>query len=675
MKLPNPLDKFTSHSIHYIMLAAKTTESLNAFNENVTSNGSPGLDAIDKATFLGEEVSFGGATAFLVLDTRRFSQFTIAGLKTKVKPTGMTANYDLSPNSITSEFSFTVVDPMGILFSNFLQYIMEQKLGVSFNGMACLFRILFVGHLPDGTTETVTSVAVPCLFAKIKLEMSEMKGMYECTMTPLIGANGSTSIQKWTNIGVASKFFTGKNKNTLVSVIESFEKGLNDQSKKMYDNLNKNNDAGGKLGRKVEYMITIPEKWEQYQMTGPNQGRIEETSFVELLKKQESKKPENTDEKPKPAAKESNIAVEAGVSIMQALDVIFSQCVELAQLANFKKSKSDEEKITFYKHIVNITSDEETYMVHVDIIEFTAPNVKKAEASGGIADWFYTSTKDGVQRHVPKNAVEYEYAYSGTNIDVLELVLQFQDLNFMLQSPTKIGSAQVNTKSSSQGQKQEAEKGTEDTSDKLSNNIKKYDPILLSDRTWADDRNFSNLANNVKVGKADPREIHQQYIRNLAAMYSTGQSPEASTVLRGNPYLMLSTSITQLPKHVKFSPGAKKAYRQDFEQKITKVNGLDSMERGTINSGQFTGGNFAQTPLFVKINIYGPKFDVANKGLVTHEVDPAVDYSQLYFDENYYFCDTIESEISDGAIFKHTLLLRPYSIFSSDLGVPSEKKQ
>lgn len=666
MKLPNPLDKFTSHSIHYIMLAAKSTEALNAFNENVSTGASPGLDAIDKANFLGDEVSYGGASAFLVIDTRRFSQFTVSSLKTKVMPTGMTSNFDLSPNAVTSEFSFTVVDPMGILFSNFLQHIMEQKLGVSFEGMACLFRILFVGHLADGSSETVSSVAIPCLFEKIKLDMSDSRGMYHCTMIPLIGANGTVSVQKWTNIGVASKFFTGKNKNTLVSVIESFEKALNEQSKKMYENLNKNNDSGSKIGRKVEYMITIPEKWEQYQMTGPNQGRIEETSFVELLKKKEQEKPQNTNEKPKPAAKESNIAVEPSMSIMQSLDVIFSQCVELAQLSNFKKPKEEEEKITFYKHIVNMTSDDETYMVHVDVIEFIIPNVKKSEKSGGDPEWYYTSTKDGVQKHVPKNAVEYEYVYSGTNIDVLELVLQFQNLNFMLQSPTKIGSAQVNKKSATQGQKQEADKGTNDTSNKLVNNIKKNDPVLLSDRTWADDKNFSNLANNVKAGKNDPREIHQQFIRNLAAFYSTGQSPEASTVIRGNPFLLASTSITQLPKHVKFSPGAKKGYRQDFEQKITKINGLESMERGTINSGQFTGSNFTKSPLFVKINIYGPKFDVLNRGLVTHEVDPAVDYSQLYFDENYYFCHTIESEIADGSIFKHTLQLRPYSIFGTN---------
>lgn len=79
--------------------------------------------------------------------------------------------------------------------------------------------------------------------------------------------------------------------------------------------------------------------------------------------------------------------------------------------------------------------------------------------------------------------------------------------------------------------------------------------------------------------------------------------------------------------------------------------------------------------MFVKIGIYGPNLDVANKGLLTHEVDPAVDFSKLFFDENYYFCDTIESEISDGINFKHTLLLRPFSIFSTNLGEVSEKKQ
>ncbi len=663
MRLPNPLDKFVSHSIHYIMLAGASTTDLLPFNENVTEVAGSSLDAIDKANFLGDTVSYQGSNVFLMLDTRRFSQFTVEGLKTSLRPTGITADKNLSPNSVTSEFSFTVIDPMGVLFSNFLQHLMERKLEVSFEGMSCLFRIVFVGHLVDGTSETVSSVSIPCMFSKIQLDLQDVKGIYNCEMIPLIGANTTATNLKWTNIGVASKFFTGQNTNTLGKLVESFEGALNEQSKKIYENINKNAQDGDKIGRKVEYMITIPDSWQNFQMTGPNQGRIEETDFVKLLKTKEQPKEAEKKDGSEAPAKESNLAVEPSMSIMQTLDVIFSQCVELAKLGNFAKTKEEADKLTFYRHMVNVTSDNETFMVHVDVAEHIAPNTVKAQTSGGDPEIFYTSVENGVSKTVPKNAVEYDYTFSGTNTDVLELVLNFENLNYMLMSPTKIGQKEVNKKATSSGQNQQDEKGNEDTSNKLANGIRKNDPVLLSDRTWADDKNFNNIAKNVKSGDTDPREVHQQYIKNLAAYYSNGQAPEASAVFRGNPYLLTSTSVTALLPHVKFSPAAKAEHRKNFEAKQTNIVGLENMSRTDTNSGQFTGKNLISGPLFFKINIYGPNFDVENKGLLTHEVDPAVDYTRLYFDNNYYFVSMIESEISGGSIFKHTVHLNPFGIF------------
>lgn len=676
MKLHNPLDKFTSHSIHYIMLGAASTSDLNPFNNPVEDGSSPSLDAIDKAKFLGDAVSFKGTTAYLILDTRRFSQFVVSDMKTVVKPTGITTDPNSSPNGVTTEFQFNVVDPMGILFSNFLQFIMEQKLQVSFEGMACLFKVVFVGHLADGTTETVGSVSMPCFFHTIKLDLLDSRGVYECSMIPLIGANSAASHRKWTNIGSASKFFTGSNSNTLDDVIKSFEKSLNAQSAKMYENVNKNNADGEKIGRKVEYMITIPDKWKKFQMTGPNQGRVEETDFVKILKNKESEsKAQQQKQEVDSPAKESNISVEPSMSIMQTLDVIFSQCVELAKIGNIEDKKSAD-SVTFYKMVVNVTSDSESFMVHVDVVEFVVPNVNKAkQLKSGAPEYFYTSTKNGITTTVPKNAVEYDYTFSGTNIDVLDLVLNFENLNYMLQSPVKIGSAAMFNKSTANGQNQKNETGEKNTSNKLANGIRKNDPVLLSEKTWAEDKNFSNVARNVKVGTEDPKEIHQQYIRNLAAYYSSGQAPEVSTSIRGNPYLFMSSSLSYMVPHYKFSEENKVKYRSEFEENITKIRGLENMPRTSENSGQFTGGNLIAGPMFVKINIYGPNLDVENKGMLTNEVDPAVDYSKLYFDNNYYFVSSIESEISGGTIFKHTLQLLPFGIFGTQLKEEANAKK
>lgn len=666
MKIKNPLNKFTSHSIHYILLAAGTSTDLNGFNTE-EGIGESGLKAIDEASYLGDIVSLNGSQAHLMIDTRRFSQFTVTAVKSNVIPALM-SNAKISPMSHTNKLSFDVIDPMGVLFQNFLQLIMQERLKVSMEGMMCLFKILFVGHLADGTTETVHTVSIPCIFHSVTLEMHEMRGLYHCTMTPMIGFNGVANVERWLSIGTASKFFTGPNKNTLGSIVDSFERALNEQSANVYDKVNQNNTSGQKFGRKVEYMITIPEKWKNFQMSGPNQNRIEETSFVELMKKTEQSKTPN-----KNPAKDSNIAVPPSSSITQALDIIFSQCVELIELGVFKQEKAKTEKLVMYRHITNVTSDNDSFMVHVDVVEFVIPNTNLASKNnGGDPEYFYTAILDGKPRTYPKNAIEYDYIFSGTNIDVLDLALKFENLNFMLLSPDKVGVSEMNNKKDTEGFKQTDQKGTVDTNPSFANNISPRDPVFFNERTWADQKNYNNVASNVSHA-GDPKKLHQQYIKNLAAHYSTGGAPEAVMSVRGNPYLISAVTVSESLPHVRYSSSNKDAYRKVFEEKLTKVNGLKDMERGSVNLGQFTGGNLLTTPMYVKVNIYGPKFDVNKKGMFTHEVDPEADYSELYFNENFYYCAEIETEISDGAMFKHTFKLKPFSVFGLEFAKTGKK--
>lgn len=71
----NDLDKFNSHSIHYVVLACRSTEDIRNFSS------SSSLQAIDRTKQLGDEVRLdstkGRGSVYLMLDTRRFSQFMI----------------------------------------------------------------------------------------------------------------------------------------------------------------------------------------------------------------------------------------------------------------------------------------------------------------------------------------------------------------------------------------------------------------------------------------------------------------------------------------------------------------------------------------------------------------------------------------------------------------------
>lgn len=695
MKLKNPLDIFRSHSIHYVMLGARSTSDLQVFNENaVDGSQSRAYNAINDAKYLGDQISLDGKSAYLLMDTRRFSQFTITDFKMKNTISSMTDDGGISPNSVFGDLAFTVLDPMGVLFSNFLQFVLDRKLQVSFEGMSVLIRILFVGHKEDGTSETIQTVSIPCGFLKIELDITNTGGVYTCTMFPMTGNNAMGRNAKWVNIGTASNFFTGENKNTLGAMVSSFESNLNTQSLNMFNSVNKGN-AGNNFGRLVQYMITLPKGWAEFTFTGPTQGKVEETSFVAKIKQAEQKQTADAkSEKEKQyaelverqqktnelvPAKESFLAVSPSMSIMQVLDIIFSQTVEVAKLANFTRSQNEQGMIVYYKYLVSITSDDDSFTVHVDVVEFVVPNVMLvANHNGAIesASLFTKSEENGKTKTVPKNSLEFDYIYSGTNVDVLSLSLKIEDLNYMLSSPERMGQRELLRDSTTKGQSQTDKTGSTQDAKPLTNKHRPKDPILIADRTWGDNNNFSNVASNVAIPNANA--IHQEYIKNLASYYNNGGSWEGTMEIRGNPIILAAATTSAIPTHVKsvstgpdgkaqsnLTDSQRQEYRTEFDAKLASYNNINTSPDGKVHAEQFTGKSSISTPMYVKVNVYGPSTSAtSDSNFATHEVDPEVDFSRLIFDDNYYICRTIESHIA-GATFKQVMELGVFSVFGA----------
>lgn len=669
--MKNPLDQFQSHSIQYVMLAARSTEDVRSFTDGAQSQS---LSAVDAAKQLGDAVRVGNSTSYLVIDTRRFSQFLVTDFELETIMAGFSVPGSKSPNSTAVNMKFTVVDSMGIAFANFLQFLMDQKLQVSYDGMTLLVRLLFIGHRADGTTTIVQSVTIPAMFKQIQLDLNDVKGTYVCDLLPMIGmgSNGSNNA-KWTSIGTASSYFSGFSANNLGAVVNSFERRLNEESLKRYSQLNAQTQTNGvkktvgTFGRPVQYMITLPKGWDEFLFSGPTQGAAVETSFKELLKAEETKRTGATKQNTAAPAKDSFVSVSPGLSVTEVLDVIFSQCTEVSKLGNFTKKQDQDGNLKFYKHLVTVTSDNDSFTVHVDIVEFVVPNVDLATRSKsravGADDKLYIDEKraDGSVVRRPRLFVEYDYIFSGTNIDVLSLDLKIEHLNFLLMQGSKLGQGEVFSLAVD-GQKQ-----TDGTSFATEEHPvfgrRKKDPALFQ-RSRAEGMNYSNLGANAKVdGDDTPQTVNQQYIQNLQAYYSGGPI-EAKLQLRGNPDLLVSVSLQKIPTHVSAititkangeisatNETVKNKYRADFEKDILKLTSA------SVNSSLLDSQNYLSSPFFMKVNVFGP-----NSNFVTGAANPGSFAQQLFY-ENYYFVDKVISKI-DGARFTHEVALRSFCVFN-----------
>ena len=683
MAYKNPLDSFQSHSVHYVVLACRSTEDVRSFTEGSPQAQTASLQAIDNTTQLGQEVKYGkNSGVYLLLDTRRFSQFTISNFEIESLIAGFSVPGSSSPNSTAVNMKFNVTDATGISFANFLQFMMDQRLQVSYDGMTLLVRVLFIGHNTDGTSKVVQSVSIPAIFKQIQVDLNDVRGVYECTCFPLIGMPSNMNHNpQWTNIGRASSYFTGTGANTLGAIVKSFEERVNAELLKRYASFNAETQTQGvkqtkgKYGRLVQYMITVPKEWEEYTFTGPTQGGAIETEFKRLIEEADAARAKTAQEAQKKAqenakapAKDSFVAVSPSCTVTEVLDIIFSQVTKVRELANFTRSQNKDGNIKFYKHFITVTSDNSSFTVHIDVVEFSVPNVQLAEKNSAAADerdqaFFITETVAPF-RKLPRNFIELDYIFSGKNIDVLSLDLKIENLNILLMQGTKLGQSEIFA-AANDGQDQENGEGVgADT--RVVNGMRPMDPMLMPRRTYGEATNHANIAANAQgAGGRSAQAVDQQYMQNISAFYNAGPIT-AKLELRGNPELMSSVSPQLIPQHVSAvtigengqasttNDTVKRRYRETLEQNLLKLKPNQSIPSGPLTL--LSGPSYLTSPVFVKVNVYGPNVDFLSQPIA------GGDFGRQLFYDNYYYLSKIVSKV-DGTKFTHDLELKSYSVY------------
>lgn len=662
-RIKNPLDDFQSYSVQYILLACRSTVIASAFADDANSTTS--FAAINNTKALGDPVVFGNSAddVFLVIDTRRFAQFTVENLKYDVYVNGIQQGG--STSNLAADLSMTVLDSVGVSFANFLQWLMDSQMKTNFDGLVFMLRTVFVGHHPDGTTETVQSETIPMHLNRVEINLDYAKGAYTMEFMP----NMNFNVQKHSRFLVVSTttaYGTGDG-NTLGGLITNFEKRLNDRSLKFFNDVQqavpKGTGGKGQYGRRVEYQITLPEKWVEFQIKGANQGKVTETKH-------------SADGVATPPATINNslIATQPGAEITKILDEMFKQVPQIAEMGNFQSSDASKEGvITFYKYIVGLTSSNETMCVHVDVVEFKVPNVFRRQASESAAvssidtEFYREETTDDpkIKRRVPKDFIEYDYIFTGRNKDILNFDMKIQDFQFLLASNLKIGPSDLNTAADT-GETPDG-KGKE-TYDDL-RYARKYDPIVPPIDSNAALKAFSNVAGAIGKKDEDTTKKQQRYTQNLSMFYAG--SPIVTTLtIKGNPLIMHKFNVGKLLGHPSgggqtgSEGGAsgivpREQYRKDLETRILKANPKLEQQGGSIVvKSNLSEKSYAVSPVFVRVNVKGPAVDFR-----TNE-DRSPPYTSSVLENQYYVVFKL-SNVFQGHQFTQEIELYSHNVYGA----------
>lgn len=717
--LKNPLDYFASYSIHHILLACRTTEEAKVFMSEA-ENG-PTLAAIEQVASLGDAVPIGGGkSAFLVIDTRRFSQYSVEKFEYEVFINGL--EKATAHGNIATTVNMTVSDTVGISFINFIQWLMNEKMETNFDGMIFMHRVVFVGHNPNGKTETVQSVTIPMHLHKMELNLDASKGTYDLQFMPNMNFDVREH-NRWVNISNASKYFTGETTNTLGAIVDSFEAELNKGSEAYYTQVQAamagRTQEGGKYGRKVRYQITLPGRWRDMELVGASTGDATETVFSakrigRILKAEEDRAEtaaqaadRKTDEEAKKRRdaeakanakkagaappekvagkpKSTNISVNNDRQITAVLDLIFKQVPAIADLGTGRKVPGERGSVTFYKHFVGITSDDNDVVVHVDVVEFKVPNVVvDAKATVAKDDASFYQEVGPYKARRPANYIEFDYIFSGKNKDVLNFDMKLQDLQWMLASNLNLGPGvdgvveKVRT----------GETPTKEAIDQRADLIltRPYDAILPPRSTEDELKNFANytelLSRDTTLAAV---KSANDYMSNLSMYYAMAPITAILTI-RGNPLVMAKFNQNFFLPHPPVAAGASATgteqdditpaygphaeYRRRFQREILQNNAHtdaagNAVSEMTNANGTFVvantlgSDNYASAPVFVTVNVFGPH----SRTYPGQKAAENGEYAQKLLTDNFYVVFKLKNRI-EGNVFTQELELYSHNVF------------
>lgn len=692
---PNPLDNFRSYSYHYILTVANTSEAFRKMVQPVNGK-SRVLSAVEKAS-LGDKIDLDGSSAYLMLDTRRFSQYSITELEMEhVYGTGSRVN----PSVPISTTRVKLIDTTGLTFFNFLADTLRNKLKTTRASAFFLLTIIFVGHRDDGTTETVAITNIPLLLLLLGFEFTSSGSIYDIEFIETEGAaQRGRAMEHIDSLGTAMTVTTEGGPPTVGQMLLNLEERLNVQSLQFYQKYQnealKKYGAGQsskevKIGKLVQYMITVPNKhpfnWANDFFVGTaTPSEREEQGFLAKaraeIEEEETKDPFSQKEKEEKTERYYQLSFSQTTPITDAIKAILESSQQFLKMAG--KEAVDSGNGYSFKTVTNITSNENTYLIHFDIYPVKIPK-PQPEAEKPVKNAAVSGSKSDIL-----NLITYDYLFTGFNSHIKELKVQYlPESAIALDTEVDIGSNRFST-NASQGNKV---KDMEDvavgklTSTDFAPILRPSDPVFLPIIS-KDQKNNNNSQKTDDVKREDAVAMFkakQEYTRTLAFFHFLS-SINLDMTIRGNPSLLQKYADRDerggLAPHGEIidTPTLESFYGQD--QETAKPNYLNAVA-GRLSSAKaqyyseyygprleklirppntqgdplLNGVDVATSPVFVKVNILAPNVDFTGQYI---EGEPM--FTDEFFFKGPYMVMFIKHQFIDGE-FSQSLNLIPFDV-------------
>ncbi len=410
-KTQNPLDAFRTYSYHFVLMALDTTDYLNPIYSSIVNNPKgnfyerpyEGPDPTLRRSVITDP---GIGKRVIIIDTRVDTDFTIdnVGWGTTFVGNANSSNSTVAFDTYLSDGQMVVFEPRGMNFLNVLADISSiGKLNSDPTALPFLMKVIFVGHNDNGTTTPIYSVPPFGIF------LTSITGSIDNNGTTYdikyVGAtNGATWEQTYDSVvdGINFKFVPGKD---LKYHLDTFTSQINT---KYQQDRNHMINLYGDSGINVSDACNII--WDIVATNKKGSGQ-----FFSQLKDFGTNCP--------PHQKQGDGSViytgtkEGGVA--EIIHKLFEssktwQEIRLKSIDNASQTKGMKHtyKITTEcKKTSPTTSNTMTFKYILDEYSFATVNIDNSKSGQGNAKPFTIN---------PKDVYEFDYIYTGKNVDVLQ---------------------------------------------------------------------------------------------------------------------------------------------------------------------------------------------------------------------------------------------------------------
>ena len=703
----NPLDAYRSYSYQFLLTLSSTTQSLREMIGNYkggrggpVTSASPLLAASKTVKRPGDAFTVNGQTAYLLVDTRRFSQYSITKLDMEHVYGSGSSNNPTVPVSATH---MQLIDTTGMSFFNLLMETFRNKLQTTRSSAFFLLTIIFTGHKDDGTTETISTCFIPMMLLTMGFKLDHRGTTFEIDFMETESApqrGGAMEIMN--SLGKVTSISSKGSSSTVGGLVSALERRLNVQSMtffKKYTNSALQTNANAKAGKLVQYMITVPSTWEKFPITTAARSKNKEQIFLAAEQAgatRDAAAAAFDSVKLKDEGEYTQMSFSQTVTITDAIKSILESSTEFLALASEDKVKAGTAQT--FKTSVNVTCDDNSYVVHFDVFPYYLPKVntdKGNETANTSAVSAGGKTVIGPSTEI-RNLMTYNYIFTGKNSHIKDLTIEYlPESAVALDTNLDLGQSRFKTVSG-QGQKAvSVDKASESAVKKTTSfvpDLRGSDPIFFAIQSQ-DQQNNVAAQKNERMTSDEARDAFkkkQEYTNTMAYVHFIS-SIELDMTIRGNPNIIKKfadrnerggvgphSSIIDATGISRINAATGEPddiYNSVLAQKISTAKSLYYSEyvqpriagvtkAGPPGSDQFmTGPDVSVSPVFCKINILAPNVDSMGDYLRDLS-DPNRPDKPPYFTDEFFFNGPymvlfVKTTFEDGD-FQHTLSMIPY---------------